>query len=70
MKKAYINPSISTAQIILEHNINVNSIQGDGVGYGGGGDPSTGRVKGRNFEGVEVLNEMINDEVSNEDIIW
>jgi hypothetical protein len=73
MKKIYVSPSINVADILLYHNISVNSIQGEGVGYGGGADPSTGRVKGRD-EYVEyvdgMLDEMANDDMANQTIMW
>ena len=60
MKKRYLNPSLRIAEVLLDHNINVNSIQGDGVGYGGGADPSTGRVKGRDgYDEEEFIEEDV-----------
>ena len=60
MKKRYLYPYLIVSEVLLEHNINVNSIQGDGVGYGGGADPSTGRAKGRDgYDEEEIVEENV-----------
>lgn len=65
MKKMYLNPSLRILGVLLVHNINVNSIQGEGVGYGGGADPSTGRVKGR--EGYDE-EEFVEEDVTGKEL--
>ncbi len=70
MKKIYLSPSINVADILLYHNINVNSIQGEGVGYGGGANPSTGRVKGRDEYDDGIYDEEANGDMTNEIIMW
>ena len=70
MKKNYLIPEIHLNKIGLEYCINVNSINGEGVGYGGGADPATGRSKNRNDYLYDEFEEEQIIDVANKNGLW